>query len=466
MGKDGSNREKISKNRGFFPHKPVIETTGMEANPEGLGTKRPRQRTPRADFARLRWMALGLLFCVYVFNFLDRQIFAILQEAIKTDLHLSDTEIGFLGGFAFAIFYTTLGIPIARLADRHSRSKIIAISLALWSLMTALCGAVRGFVTLALARIGVGVGEAGCSPPAHSLIADYFGPSERSTALAIYSLGIPVGAGLSNLIGGYVNVALGWREAFYMVGVPGVLFAIFIAILLKEPVRGLSETRTVGEASLPSLGEVARVLWQRRTFRQLCAAFALTSFVLYGALQWVPTYFIRTYNLDTGTVGTVIAIASGLFSGLSTLVGGLIGDRLAKYDVRWLCWISAIGLVVTMPLMILMLFQPSFSHAAYFLFAASLFNGFHLGPTFGLVQTLVPMRMRALAASILLFATNLVGMGMGPLFIGFASDSLGAAGVVNPLRWAILIILCFTVWTIVHYLLAACTLREDLAAQE
>jgi MFS family permease len=444
----------------------MIETNGTETSPESPDTTNAAPRAPRENFARYRWTVLGLLFCVYVFNFLDRQIFSILQEAIKIDLHLSDTEIGFLGGFAFAIFYTTLGIPIARLADRHSRSKIIAISLALWSLMTALCGAARGFITLALARIGVGIGEAGCSPPAHSLIADYFGPRERSTALAVYSLGIPVGAALGNLIGGYVNVSLGWREAFYVVGLPGILFAILVIIFLKEPPRGLIEKRTESEVSLPPLGEVARVLWQQRTFRHLCAAFALTSFVLYGTLQWIPTYFIRIYSLDTAKVGAVIALSSGLFGGLSTLVGGLIGDRMAKHDVRWLCWLSAIGLAINAPLMILMLFQPSFSLATYFLFAAMLFSSFHLGPVFGLVQTLVPMRMRALASSILLFVTNIVGMGMGPLFIGFVSDSLGTAGVVNPLRWAILITLCFTVWTLLHYLLAARTLREDLTAQE
>ena len=185
----------------FFPEA-MIETSGTETSPESPDTINSASCAPVKDFARYRWTALCLLFCVYVFNFLDRQIFAILQEAIKTDLNLSDTQVGFLGGFAFAIFYTTLGIPIARLADRRSRSKIIAISLALWSLMTALCGAARGFVTLALARIGVGIGEAGCSPPAHSLIADYFGPRERSTALAVYSLGIPVGAAFGNLIGG------------------------------------------------------------------------------------------------------------------------------------------------------------------------------------------------------------------------------------------------------------------------
>jgi MFS family permease len=444
----------------------MIGTPGMKTTSKNTDSKSSNMMLIRGNSFSYRWLALGILFCIYVFNFLDRQIFSILQEAIKTDLNLSDTKIGFLGGFAFALFYTTLGIPIARMADRYQRSRIISISLALWSLMTVLCGTARGFITLALTRIGVGVGEAGCSPPAHSLIADYFGPRERSTALAVYALGIPVGAALGNLIGGYVNVSLGWREAFYIVGLPGILLAVFVTIFLREPARGLSEAYTESKVSIPPLGEVARVLWQQRTFRQICAAFSLTSFVIYGALQWVPTYFIRTYSLDTGKIGVVMAVSSGLFGGIATLVGGLIGDRLAKRDVRWLCWLSAIGMVITTPLMILMLFQPSFSHATYCLYAAMLFNGFHLGPIFGLVQTLVPMRMRALAASILLFVTNLVGMGMGPLFIGFVSDNLGAAGVTDPLRWAILSGLCFTVWTVLHYLLAARTLREDLAMQE
>ena len=414
-------------------------------------------------FTRHRWTALWLLLIVYVFNFLDRQIFAILQEAIKTDLNLSDTELGFLGGFAFAVFYTGLGIPIARLADRYSRKKIIAISLALWSAMTAVCGMARGFVSLALARVGVGVGEAGCSPPAHSLIADYFGPHERSTALAIYSLGIPIGAAFGYLIGGYVNKFFSWREAFYVVGVPGILFAILLISFLREPARGLSEARGRKETSLPPLGEVARVLWQSRTFCQLCVAFALTAFVGYGTMQWMPTYFIRTYNLDTGTIGAVMALGTGLFGGLSTLLGGIIGDRLAKYDERWLCWVPAIALTINVPLMILMMFQPTFFSAVIFLLIGGLFTGLHLGPIFGLVQTLVPMRIRALAASILLFATNLIGMGVGPLFIGFISDQLNATGVVNPLRWAILVGVCFTVWTVLHYLLAARTLRKDLA---
>ncbi|MFZ1991510.1 MAG: MFS transporter, partial [Alphaproteobacteria bacterium] len=285
-----------------------------------------------------RWIALSLLVLAYVCSFIDRQIFAILQQPIKTAMNLSDTELGLLGGLAFALFYTAFGIPLARIADHHSRSKMIAICLALWSVMTALCGAATNFLTLALARVGVGVGEAGCSPPAHSLLADYFAPHERSTAFGIYTLGIPIGGALGLLIGGYVNVALGWREAFYVVGLPGLLLALLIAFALKEPPRGLSENmQSTGAEKPPSLGEVARTLWKRKTFHHLCAAFALTAFTGYGVGQWYPSYFIRTFHLNTGTIGLVSAISTGLFGGFSSYIGGVLADRFSKRDARWIC---------------------------------------------------------------------------------------------------------------------------------
>ena len=328
--------------------------------------------------------------------------------------------------------------------------------------MTALCGAAQGFVTLALARVGVGVGEAGCSPPAHSLIADYFAPHERSTALAIYSLGIPIGGALGFVIGGYVNLYLGWREAFFVVGIPGVLFATLLAFRLREPVRGSSETRAQTTVQ-PPLGEVFRTLWKQRTFHHLCMAFALTAFAGYGTNQWLPSYFIRTFNLDTGTVGLVMALGNGVAGGLSTLAGGIIADRLAKRDMRWICWLPSCALLIMIPFSVALLFQRDFAHAVVFLLIASLFSGVHLGPIFGVVQTLAPLRMRALSASVLLFATNLVGMGLGPLTVGVVSDTLHGIGVANSLRWGILINTLVTFWAVAHYVWAARTLREDVA---
>ena len=419
-----------------------------------------------------RWIALLLLVLAYVCSFVDRQIFAILQQPIKTAMNLSDTELGLLGGLAFAIFYTGFGIPLARLADQYSRTTIISICLALWSVMTAMCGAATGFLTLALARVGVGVGEAGCSPPAHSLLADYFAPRERSTAFGIYTLGIPIGGALGLLIGGYVNVALGWREAFFVVGLPGLLLALIIAFALKEPPRGLSENlEAAGTAKPPTLGEVARTLWKRKTFHHLCAAFALTAFAGYGVGQWYPTYFIRSFGLNTGTVGLVTAISTGLFGGISSYVGGVLADKYSKRDLRWICWVPAIALLINIPFAVTMVFQEKFSTAVPILFAGALFTGVHLGPIFGVAQTLAPLRMRALTASILLFATNLVGLGLGPLAVGIESDLLAKAGVNtasgfganNSLRYALLVNSVVTLWAVLHYVLAARTLREDIA---
>ncbi len=425
-----------------------------------------------ASMGRYRWVALSLLVAAYVCSFLDRQIFAILQQPIKEAMNLSDTELGLLGGLAFAVFYTAFGIPLARIADHHSRSKVIAFSLALWSIMTAACGATTNFVTLALARIGVGVGEAGCSPPAHSLLADYFGPRERSTAFGIYTLGIPIGSALGLVIGGYVNDFFGWRQAFYVVGLPGLVLALIIFFALKEPRRGGSENReSAGAEKPPSLGEVARTLWKRKTFGHLCMAFALTAFAGYGVGQWYPTYLIRVFHLDTGTVGLVAAVANGLFGGLSTYLGGVLADRFSKREVCWICWLPAIALLINIPFAITFLFQTTFMTAVPVMFAGMLFTGVHLGPIFGVAQTLAPIRMRALTASILLFVTNLIGLGLGPSSVGIESDLFNKLGVNtasgfgehNSLRYALLVNSIVTLWAIIHYVLAARTLREDIA---
>jgi MFS family permease len=418
-----------------------------------------------------RYVALGLLVAAYVCSFIDRQVLSILQQAIKVDLHLSDTELGLLGGLAFAVFYTAFGIPIARLADHHSRSKIIAVSLALWSVMTAACGLAQNFLMLALARIGVGVGEAGCSPPAHSLLADYFPLRQRSTAFGIYTLGIPIGGALGLLIGGYVNNFLGWRVAFFMVGLPGVILALIIGFVLKEPPRGLSEGHVQSAAKPPPLGEVWRAIKERKAFHHICLAFALTAFAGYGTQQWYPTYFIRTFHLDTGTVGLVSAIASAAFGGVSTFAGGWLADRLSGRDVRWICWLPAIALTLSIPFAIMVLLQQTFHNAVVFLFIGSLFTGVHLGPVFGVNQTLFPLRMRALAASVLLFVTNLVGLGFGPTLVGIESDLWHGLGIDAPsgfgaflsLRIAIGTNAVVTLWAVLHYFLAARTLREDIA---
>ena len=248
---------------------------------------------------KARHYALGILVVVYTFNFIDRQILSILLEPVKTELGLSDTQMGLLTGFAFAMFYATLGIPIARFADRTNRRNLIAAALAIWSGFTALSGLAQNFWHMLAARIGVGVGEAGCSPPAHSMIADYYPAEQRATALGIYSLGIPFGIMFGLFAGGWINEFFGWRAAFFVVGVPGLLLALLVRYSLAEPPRGMAEGRT-DSGEQPSIGETLRYLWQKKSFRHMSFAAALTAFVGYGFVTWAPAFLIRSFGMGTG----------------------------------------------------------------------------------------------------------------------------------------------------------------------
>ena len=286
-------------------------------------------REPTAFYPRY---LLGLLVVVYTFNFIDRQILSILLESIRLDMDLSDTQLGFLTGFSFALFYATLGIPIARIADRSSRGKVIAISLGLWSLMTAVCGLAQNFTHMLFARIGVAVGEAGGSPPAHSLITDYFPPHKRASALAIYATGTPIGILLGLMLGGWLNEAFGWRTAFFVVGAPGVLLAFVVWFTAKEPNLRSAATRRDDQVSLK---EVFRYLKGLKSFRYLVIASSLHAFAAYGVLQWTPTFLIRTHGMSTTQLGLYLGLIIGTTGVLGVLAGGFLADRLSHVDKRW-----------------------------------------------------------------------------------------------------------------------------------
>jgi predicted MFS family arabinose efflux permease len=421
--------------------------------------------TGAADISRrYRRYALTILTTVYVANYIDRQILAILLQPIKLTFALSDTQLGFLTGIAFAIFYATLGIPIAMWADRGNRRNIITLALTAFSVMTALCGLAQSFLQLALARIGVGIGEAGSSPPSHSMIADLYAPHERATAMAIFALGVNLGILVGFLVGGWMNEFFGWRAAFMVVGVPGLLLAILVRTTLREPPRGYSEGRVGASGEPPSLLWVFALVWRRRSLRHLVAGATLNSFVGYGAVAWVPAFLIRSFGMSTGDVGTALALIIGVFGGAGTFLGGYMADRLARRDVRWNVWLIAACVSAGIPFTFgVFLAREAFWALAAFIVPA-IVGALYLGPCLALVQGLVPLRARTVASAILLFIINIIGLGFGPQTVGIASDLLAPRFGDESLRYALLLVGLANIWAAVHFFLAARTLKQDLAS--
>ncbi len=426
----------------------------------------PGEAEPEVTPGYARYV-LGVLFVVYVFNFIDRQILSILLEPIRLELGATDTQMGFLTGFAFALFYTFAGIPIAAWADRGVRRDIIALGLAVWSAMTAVSGLSRAFWQLALARIGVGIGEAACSPPAHSLISDYFPPERRATALGIYAMGIHVGIMFGYLAGGWINEFFGWRVAFFVVGLPGIALALVLRFTVREPRRGGAEgiREEPEQSEAPSTGDVLRTLWRLRSFRQLALAGAFMSFAGYGVAIWSPTFLIRVHEMGTGETGTWLGIITGLAGPVGALSGGWISDRLGARDPRWSVWMPAIASVAALPFAALFLLWPEPRAALLFSIGSTLIGAMWLGPAFSTVQGLVGLRMRAVASAIFLFVLNLIGLGLGPQVVGFLNDAVFAAEGVEAVRWSMLwVVGVMSVWAALHFVLAARHLRRDLGA--
>jgi MFS transporter, Spinster family, sphingosine-1-phosphate transporter len=365
---------------------------------------------------------LWILLIVYIFNFLDRQIVNILAEPIAKDLNLSDTQIGLMTGLAFALFYTLLGLPIARYSDRPttSRPRLIAIALATWSAMTALCGLATNFIQLLLARIGVGVGEAGCTPAAHSLISDIVPKERRASALAFYALGIPIGTLLGMIIGGLLADALGWRQAFLVVGIPGVFLALVVLFLLKEPRRHMAveENPPPPATNRAVLGSI----FGSRAMVFLLIAASSAAFLSYGKTTWATIFFQRTHGLSPGEVGLYFGIINGVAGILGTILGGKIADKWGATNRRHVLTAPAIGMAVAAPLAYLGYSAGDWRMALVLLFVPTVLNSLYYGPTYSAVQGLVPLRSRAMATAVLLFFQNLIGLGFGPLLFGMLSD--------------------------------------------
>jgi MFS family permease len=411
-----------------------------------------------------RNFVLGLLTIVYVFNFLDRQVVNILGEAIITDLGLSDTQFGLLSGIAFAAIYATLGMPIARWADASVRRNVIALAVGVWSAMTALCGAAQNFWQLFLMRAGVGVGEAGGSPPAHSIISDIFPANKRATALSIYSLGIYGGSLIGYMAGGYLASEFNWRIAFVVVGLPGVLLAFLVRFLIHEPPRGLAESRS--DVAPARFSEVLAILWTRKCFRHIALGCALHAFVTYGLSAFMPIFLMRVHEMPIAQIGAILGLVAGIGGMLGTYGGGYLSDKLANRhgETRWHIWVPLISTVVAIPFYwFSLIIADTGIAAAVTWFVPSVIAGMYLGPCLATTHGLVGLRMRAQASAILFFVLNLIGLGLGPMAIGLLSDFLRPEYGNLSIRYALITMVMVNIWCATHYYLATRSLREDLA---
>ncbi len=427
-------------------------------------TAPPRDPSPSTTPPGYRWLVLVILTTVYTFNFIDRQILVILQEPIKNELGLSDAQLGILTGFSFAVIYVCAGIPIAWLADRSNRRNIIAASLALWSTMTALSGLVGSYTQLVLARLGVGLGEAGGSPPAHSMISDYFPPEQRGTALSFYSAGIYLGVLFGFAGGGYIAETFGWRNAFFIVGVPGILFAAVVLLVIREPSRGRWESSRSGSAS--SLSQTISLLKQRPSFWYIALGCAMTSFVAYGNGNFFPSYLIRNHDFTVAEVGFALGLVSGVAGAIGTFLGGFLADRWGINDRRWYLWIPISGNLLAVAPMSYALLGSDPTLILLVLFPANILNSLYLGPSIAMVQALVSPTMRAMSSAILFFILNMIGLGLGPVIVGVLSDAFADSYGANNLRYAMLITLTLGLSGTACFLLGTRSLIRDLKRQE
>jgi MFS family permease len=478
--------------------------------------------TPNSGFGTKGYRAyvLSALLTVYIFNFIDRTIINILTEPIKLDFGLEDWQMGLLGGPAFAVLYTFLGIPIARGAERFNRVIIIVVAVALWSLFTALCGFALSFLTLFLFRVGVSIGEAGCTPPAQSLIADYFKPKSRATAVSIYALGVPLGGMLASIFGGQIaglsghdfgawigSIGLGglfsgvnwsevsgWRIAFVLVGLPGLILALVVLLTVKEPPRGYTDPTSLQGLERVSFSEAFKVLLAKPAYWHVVTGAMLASFVGYGVGQFTTSFLIRTHGLTIQTASLLFGIILGLMAAIGVFSSGYLADKLSKRHPKALSWLPALGMGVSVPLYALGFLADNLWLAMPPLMLAATLHYFYLGPMYAVAGGVVDSRMRATSVAITLFVVNLLGYGLGPPIIGILSTFLndvflsGAAlgltlsdckdlttlaeaqvaactsANARGLQWSIIIFICGYGWAALHYLLAGRTLLRDMVA--
>lgn len=467
-----------------------------------------------------RAFVLGSLLLVYVFNFIDRTIINILTEPIKESFRVEDWQMGLLGGIAFAALYTMLGIPLARLSERVNRVWVITASVAVWSLFTMLCGFASSFIMLFLLRVCVGVGEAGCTPPAQSLIADYFTPGSRATAVSIYAMGVPLGGMIAGLSGGIIteqftgpnveallgSIGLlwlfpglewatveGWRIAFVVVGLPGLLMALVFNRTVKEPPRGYTDPPEAVKQESASFGEALKVLASKPTYWHVVAGATIASFIGYGVGQFTTSFLIRTHGLSLTEAALLFSLILGLMAAIGVWSSGFLADRLAKRHPTALSWIPALGMAGSVPLYVFGYSSSNLWIAMPPLMIAAMIHYYYLGPMYAVSGGVADSRMRATSVAITLFVVNIIGLGLGPPAMGFLSTFLKslylsgsdleltlqackATGLAEAasaacdsanakgLQTAIILFCCLYAWAALHYLLAGRTMKQDMVA--
>lgn len=363
-----------------------------------------------------RAYALGILLVIYTFNFIDRILVGVVGEAIKDDLQISDLQLGLLGGTFFALLYSLLGVPIARVAERHNRITIVTIGAALWSLMTAACGMAQNFAQLALARVGVGIGEAACVPPSHSVISDYFPAERRASALAIFGLGVPIGSMLAAVGGGWLVQNVDWRAAFFLLGLPGLALAVLLKLTVREPPRSGSAK------AAPGFAEAIKALARKPSFWHAAFGGALVSFFGYSTAQFTISFIVRIFGLDIASASYAFGAIAGIAVAIGTFMGGFLGDRLSHRHPRVLSWLPAMGVALALPLYLVGYAQNDFALATVIFMAASVLHYLYLGPIFAIAQGVAEPRVRATASAVMVLILNLIGYGLGPATAGALSD--------------------------------------------
>jgi MFS family permease len=437
------------------------------SDPSG-GRAQKRNASPLLFSQPYKRYVLGACTLVYTLNYLDQGLIALLLQPIKEDLHLSDTQLGFVTGIAFALFYAVLGVPIARWADRANRVTITSLAIALWGGTVMACLYVGSFVQLVLARVAAAVGEAGCMPPTYSLVGDYFPePAERTRAMAIYMLAGPLAGAISFVVGGWLNDAYGWRYTFFVMGLPGLLTAILVKVTIKEPrviQRGAHEESTELAPVTGGVVAVLLALWRQSSTRNLSLAIVLVLSLAAGMAPWQAAFMMRNHGMQTSELGVWMGLMFAFGGTAGSLLGGYVGSHWFARDERSLMRLNAVTVAALVPCFLLFLFLPQKTLALLALVPLMMGFNFFIGPSFALLQRLVADEMRATTLSVVMLLTNLIGMGAGPQIVGILSDWLHPRLGPDSLRYAMLVESLVALWAAWHFWRVGRTLTQDLTA--